>query len=407
MHRPTTRPWLRLKHSTPMKKLAQNIAIAITAILVSFGVCEVVARLVIPAQMSVKAASISRTPSQSAEKSVRGEDGSIMSVIDWSGDRGVRLNPNVTATIQSHVLSRQDVVIRVNALGLRGAPVSPKQTGEFRILNLGDSITFGDYLDESLTIPALLQEQLRAAGKTNVVVLNAGLPGATASDEFYHYMELAQAVQPDLVLVGAYLNDSQDTRKFYVQTLRFPFNVSRFLTWAFQRFQLIDADKLFSTLSYQNIDASWREKFRNGRTLTAGEAFFKRDAFDFEIYNAPEDFGLAWNPESWKRLHEIYRALSEIARQNGSQIAMHLFPVLVQVYARPDIVDTTPQKTFLDMCKDLDIECYDLLPRLRELASSGVPSQDIYYDHCHFKAAGDKVVAEALSKWLVAKSLVK
>jgi len=390
-----------------MTKLTQNISIALAAIIVSLGVCEVGTRLFIPAQMSIKASAVSKTPSQSAEKSVRGEDGSIMSVIDWSGHRGVRLNPNVTATIQSHTLSRQDVVIRVNSLGLRGPPVSPKQPGEFRILNLGDSITFGDYLDETLTIPALLQEQLRAAGKTNLVVLNAGLPGATASDEFYHYMELAQAVQPDLVLVGAYLNDSQETRKFYVQTLRFPFNVSRFLTWAFQRFQLIDSEKLFSTVNYQNIDASWREQFRNGRKLTSGEALSTRDGFDFEIYNAPEDFGLAWNPESWRRLHEIYRALSEVVRQNGSKIAMHLFPIRIQVYARQDALDTKPQKAFLDMCTDLNIHCYDLLPRLRELASGGISQQEMYYDHCHFKATGDKLVAEALSKWLLDKSLVR
>jgi lysophospholipase L1-like esterase len=391
-----------------MKRTLQNISIALVSILISLVVCEVVARQVIPPQMTVKATAVSRTPSQAAEKAVTGDDGSIMSVIDWSNsaEKGVRLYPNVTATIHNHTLSKQDVTIRVNSLGLRGPQIGPKQPGEFRILNVGDSITFGDYVDESLTIPALLQDQLRSAGKQNVVVLNAGLPGATGADEFYHYLELAESVQPDVVLIGAYLNDAQETGKFYVRTLRFPFNVSRFLTWTFERFQLLDSDKLFSGLKYQNIETSWREKFRNGRNLTSGDQLGSRIGFDFEIYNAPNDFGLAWNPESWTRMREQYRAFAEIARRNGSQIAMHLFPVRMQVYARENILDTMPQREFLAICKEFDVQCYDLLPSLREVAQAGMKSNDMYYDHCHFKAEANKAVANALAQWLLAKGIV-
>jgi lysophospholipase L1-like esterase len=391
-----------------MKKTLQNISIATVSILLSLVVCEVVARQLIPPQMTVKATAVSKTPSQVAEKAVSGDDGSIMGVIDWSNsaERGVRLYPNVTATIHNHTLSKQDVTIRVNSLGLRGANIGPKQPGEFRILNIGDSITFGDYVDESLTIPALLQEGLRAAGKQTVVVLNAGLPGATGADEFYHYLELAESVQPDIVLVGAYLNDAQESGKFYVRTLRFPFNVSRFLTWTFQRFQLLAPDKLFSGRKYENIETSWREKFRNGRKLVSGDQLGSRIGFDFEIYNAPNDFGLAWNPESWTRMRELYRAFAEIARRNGSQLAMHLFPVRMQVYAQESILDTTPQKAFLDICRDFDVQCYDLLPPLRELAQSGMKSNDMYYDHCHFKAEANKAVADSLAQWLLQKGLL-
>jgi lysophospholipase L1-like esterase len=95
-------------------------------------------------------------------------------VIDWSGKNGIRLHPNTKASIHNHTLSKIDVQINVNSLGLRGPDLGPKQDGEIRILAFGDSITFGDYMEEAETIPALLQKSLEARAK-KVVVLNAAL----------------------------------------------------------------------------------------------------------------------------------------------------------------------------------------------------------------------------------------
>lgn len=389
-----------------MKKLLQNLIIVLSSLVLSLVLCEVVARRVIPPQMTVQAKSESRAPSQAAEKSVTGEDGSINSVIDWSGHYGIRLNPNVTATIRNHTLSKEDVVIRVNSLGLRGPNVGPKEPDEFRILAIGDSITFGDYMDESLTIPALLEKELKQAGK-KVTVLNAGLPGATASDEFYHYMELQEQIKPDLVLIGAYLNDAAQTRKFYVKTLRFPFNKSRFLTWAFQRFQLIDMDSLFSAKEMTDVSSDWREEFRAGRNLSSGDSLGRRDGFDFEIYNAHNDFGLGWSSEAWDRLDKIYSSWFEIAKRNGTKVALHAFPVWFQTYAADNVLSTYPQESFQRICAASDVPYLDLLPYLRQVAASGMQKSDLLWDHCHYKVAGNELVAKHIAEWLVRDGLVK
>jgi lysophospholipase L1-like esterase len=389
-----------------MKKLLQNLIIVLSSLVLSLVICEVIARRVIPPQMTVQAKSESRAPSQAAEKSVTGEDGSINSVIDWSGHYGIRLNPNVTATIRNHTLSEEDVVIRVNSLGLRAPNVGPKEPDEFRILAIGDSITFGDYMDESLTIPALLEKELKQAGK-KVTVLNAGLPGATASDEFYHYMELQEQIKPDLVLIGAYLNDAAQTRKFYVKTLRFPFNKSRFLTWAFQRLQLIDMDSLFSAKEMTDVSSDWREEFRAGRNLSSGDSLGRRDGFDFEIYNAHNDFGLGWSSEAWDRLDKIYSSWFEIAKRNGTKVALHAFPVWFQIYAADNVLSTYPQESFQRICAASDVPYLDLLPYLRQVAASGMQKSDLLWDHCHYKVAGNELVAKHIAEWLVRDGLVK
>jgi lysophospholipase L1-like esterase len=355
--------------------------------------------------MSIKASVEARAPSQAPTRDIRQEDGSIVHVIDWSGKNGIRLHPNTKASIHNHTLSKIDVQINVNSLGLRGPDLGPKQDGEIRILAFGDSITFGDYMEEAETIPALLQKSLEARAK-KVVVLNAALPGANASDEFHHYLELAEAVKPDVVLLGSYLNDAQESKRFYLRTLRFPFNISRFITWAFQRFQLIDQERLFSGASYDNIAESWKETFRNGRELRSGDQYGNRIGFDFEIYNAGMDFGLGWNPEGWRRLRVLYAAFAEAARKNGSQFAIHLFPVRMQVYAKEGVLDTTPQESFISICKELNLTCLDLLPRLREVSSTITP-QALYYDHCHFKPEGNRLVAQFVGEWLLQSGVVK
>ena len=58
--------------------------------------------------------------------------------------------------------------------------------------------------------------------------------------------------------------------------------------------------------------------------------YHARDAFDFEIYNAHRDFGLAWYSPSWDLLESVTRTLSLAARERGHTLAAYLFPVHIQ-----------------------------------------------------------------------------
>jgi hypothetical protein len=392
-----------------MKKLIQNLSIMFISLIATLAVCEVGARLLLPPPMSVQAVTVTkRTFSEEPTKEVTSDDGSIFNLINWhkSAERGVRLHPNVTATLSSHTLSKQPVTLRINSYGMRGPQLGPKEPGEFRILNIGDSITFGDYLEEALTIPALLEKRL-APHTTKVVVLNAGLPGANAADEYYHYLELQEAVKPDLVFLGMYLNDAQESGKFYAKQLRFPFSKSRFLTWFVQRFQLIDSDKLFGGFKATSPDEGWRDSFRNARDLKPGNMYGTRDGFDFEIYNAHKDFGLAWNPEGWAQLNKIVGTWVQVAHKNNQQFAAYLFPVKMQIFASDTALSTYPQESFMKMCKEFNIPCLDLLPLIRaEVKAKNIRDSDLLYDHCHYKAPGNEIVAEKLTEWMVSSKLL-
>ena len=150
------------------------------------------------------------------------------------------------------------------------------------------------------------------------------------------------------------------------------------------------------------IDSGWREEFQGDRRLRPGDMWNTRDGFDYEIYNAHMDFGLAWNPQSWTNLRRIIRTLSMAARQRGHHLAVFLFPIQIQVTG--NVGDSRPQQSFSAMCESLDLTCLDLVPALR---SDGLTHRaEQYYDHCHLTPHGNGVVAEALVEWLDGEHLL-
>ena len=377
-----------------------RVVLVVASLTLGLVAAEGVARLVLPPQqlVEVEASQVRRGGDGPTEE--REQRAGIDVLLDWSGEHGVRLTPNVRATIRNHRVSGRDVVIETNSLGLRHPELGAKGADEFRVVILGDSITFGDYLPYEDTYPAQLERRL-AGRSRRIVVINAGLPGASTSDELYHYLEIRDAVDPDLVLLAMYLNDAQSSHHFYARSLPAPFATSRFLSWAVNRVELLRL-KLWRDEAVPEIDPGWREDFRGGRRLQSGDMYHVRDAFDFEIYNAHRDFGLAWYPPSWDLLERITRTLALTVRDRGHELAACLFPVHIQVKGTVD--DRRPQARFERMCRDLDLPCLDLLPVLR--ASWHDTGREPFYDHCHLRTHANAVVADALAGWLDGEGLV-
>ena len=100
-------------------------------------------------------------------------------------------------------------VVTIDSLGYRG-PEFPrkKRPDEFRILMVGDSFTFGSYVDDSATLPAQLGERLRRRCQQTLVI-NAGVGGTTITEET-HMAVRALPLSPDLVILTFVENDVAD-----------------------------------------------------------------------------------------------------------------------------------------------------------------------------------------------------
>ncbi len=108
-----------------------------------------------------------------------------------------------------------------NRLGFREREFEmPKPAGKFRIMVLGDSLTWGAGLTEDQRYTQLLENRLREeCPHVEIEVLNFGRPGAPTTAERDLLDEHIDTVQPDLVVVGFCVNDPQPQTESYAVEL--------------------------------------------------------------------------------------------------------------------------------------------------------------------------------------------
>jgi hypothetical protein len=103
------------------------------------------------------------------------------------------------------------VPIRINNLGFRDSRDYDlrKTDRTFRILIVGDSVTFGHGSVYEHTYPLLLEQQLRKwRPEIDWQVWNTGVPGYTTTVELSYVRRVLAQFAPDLVVVGFFHNDA-------------------------------------------------------------------------------------------------------------------------------------------------------------------------------------------------------
>jgi hypothetical protein len=102
------------------------------------------------------------------------------------------------------------VPVHINSLGFRDRRdySLDKPPNTFRILVLGDSVTFGHGTLDETTYPFLLEQALRQwRPSVNWEVWNLGVPGYNTGQELAYLREIGPRARPDLVIVGFFPND--------------------------------------------------------------------------------------------------------------------------------------------------------------------------------------------------------
>lgn len=185
---------------TPSAKkpsLLQNLLLAGISAIVTLGLLEVGARAYLFHLASdedfTTFASLRQLDKASRQGKVGGEP-----TISHHRYLGYTLTPNYEEDENRH-----------NALGYRGEEITqPKPEGEFRIVAMGGSTTYTTRVEDyRLSYPALLQQELRERGYTNVTVVNAGVPGWESWNLAIDFQLRSLDLDPDMVVVYAGYND--------------------------------------------------------------------------------------------------------------------------------------------------------------------------------------------------------
>lgn len=124
------------------------------------------------------------------------------------------LKPSQSFAVR-HPDSDRRVKVTLNSYGLRGPePSVPKPPGVYRILCLGDDVTFAPQVDESETFCAKLAEQLQQVSPIKIEVLNAGVPDYCPLLSYLQLKHQLLALQPDLVILNFDMSDIADDYHF-------------------------------------------------------------------------------------------------------------------------------------------------------------------------------------------------
>ena len=105
----------------------------------------------------------------------------------------------------------KQIKIEINSLGWRDREIPiQKQEGTFRIVVVGDSITFGWGVELEETYVKQLEAILRLkTPDKNYEIINMGIEGIGLYDALQILKRYGLKFRPDLVLLGFYLNDAK------------------------------------------------------------------------------------------------------------------------------------------------------------------------------------------------------
>lgn len=105
--------------------------------------------------------------------------------------------------------------LKTNSFGFRGDEISQqKPPNTYRILMLGDSITFGNGVSWNQTFSHILQQELNAENhQMKYEILNLGVAGYNTSQELAVLREMGLQFTPNAVVLNICLNDSDPPKQ--------------------------------------------------------------------------------------------------------------------------------------------------------------------------------------------------
>jgi lysophospholipase L1-like esterase len=313
-------------------------------------------------------------------------------LVEWTA-RGRRVIPDTHVIIRNHYLSGKDVVMDINSLGFRGADIPQKKKDhEMRILVLGDSITWGAYLQEDEVFVERAQAYLNARrDRRTADFINAGVENIGIEDEISILQEKGLAIQPDVVVLAFYLNDSLHPWDFTRETAG--------QGW-------LRRNSVLAETLYRNIKLRLWMKQKGTRRYgwwydeinQKYDWANKRDDFMRLAASLEDDFGAAWNDASWAVIDKGLDRLQAIAAEHAFDVLVVAFPVSYQVYA--NFLEDRPQQVMKEKALSRGFHYLDVLPLLRQHRD-----QDLFFDHCHPREYTNDIIGRAIAEYMAASML--
>lgn len=296
------------------------------------------------------------------------------------------LKPNLSVT---HTVPGDfRVHYSTNSLGFRDTEiVDPEPAEKCRILGLGDSFTMGSGVEEDETYLSILEAKLNNPSPAQVEVINAGVAGWGTSHELELLSDSGSFFKPDLVLVGFYPNDIEDSLRSGLYRLGDNCGV---VPVPYEERPAYYPEKEFITnLPLYNFLASNSALFnwvRGTYTRMRAPATQATDTIPLECEGGND------SPLNFER--QLMQRMLEATSDLDADLIFIIMPPS-PLHHRPRLANVDD---VLSICNDEAFQCLDLRPAFEE---SGLQLEELYYRHdIHWRPATHEIAAQAIFAYL-------
>jgi lysophospholipase L1-like esterase len=286
-----------------------------------------------------------------------------------------------------------DGMVTTNSFGFRGNEiVVPKPVDLFRVVALGDSVTFGWGVNDPDTFCARLEQQLRSR-HSKVDVVNLAVPGYATRQEVALLKRNLDRLQPDLVLVGFYSNDLPDT----LDDVRPGSGPGTTIA--------ADGAKAGQVLRMNPVPSSWAERqARRSRALYtavhAAKGLIHRgegkpgSSMERDLLEGRHTAELE---AAWQRVTTQLTDLKDASEASGFAVGLVVLPPREQVMGR--FAESDYQKRVRDLAQRFGFFVVDPLPALAKFEGRK-DRLFIPYDRNHPSPEGHRLIADAIARSL-------
>lgn len=289
--------------------------------------------------------------------------------------------------------------VTTNSHGLRSPEFGPKQPGEFRILNLGESSTFGDRVHDDETYSHFLEKQFQDAGATHVRVLNAGVCAYSSFLSLKYLEQRGLALDPDLITFYHEFADyipTSNREALVPSSYGMPLTDKQLYESRRPRWyqKLLSYSALYRYINFQIAHLGLRSGLRGHfKEITPGRV------------PVPDNLHLISTPDGLKALNLPARVPPEDRRENFERLREICQEKNIRlVIIHPSYSESQKHKCDLtEFCEEFQVPMFEAQPFLHP-----DPKQPAKYyaDRWHPNAAGQAAMAQGLFDYLVENKLV-
>ncbi len=265
---------------------------------------------------------------------------------------------------------------RTNELGLRDTTY--KADADVKILVLGDSVAWGDAIDDVRNVFAnRLERRLDDEDPSRTYeVINAGVPGYSTFQEAAFLRIRGLALAPDLVILQFCLND---------------------IVERYHRIARFGGESIFLGVDTRHAGSDLLGSLiRHSRAF---ERFFRflmhrsRKREEYAVRNLASDELSPALEEAWELVIEEVEDVRRTAASNGIPLLLVIAPYRFQLEEQHRL--RQPQDRLIEYASSRAVTYVDLLP-VFATARKFEPSRPLFIDPSHFSVAGHEIAAAAL-----------